>query len=302
MKTDSEHKVVLRKRKSKFVEIFRTNPPKTVCPNFFVLAHANGCGFAPRCSYCYLQTSFRNRRKQDAFTNVDKMLDETRKWIKRDNLESYFINTGNLSDSLTFEEHRPIMSKLVELFRTEAEAKGRRHTLLIVTKGGTKQCQTFYKIKSSANVVISFSVNNPDAAKDHESGAATVKDRLQAATALKKKGWRIRMRIDPMILGYDYKWITTQVKKLKPERVTFGSLRAEPGLESFMPKELAKGIERPPEKRALGRYPKETRLKLYRQAIKILGGLCPVGLCEETKDIWDALGLNTEAKSCNCGE
>lgn len=296
------HDIVFRKRKSRFVEIFRTNPPKTVCPNFFVLAHANGCAFAPRCSYCYLKTSFRNRLKQDVFSNVDKMLGETRRWIKRDNLESYFINTGNLSDSLTFEEHRPLMSKLIELFRKEAEAKGRKHTLLIVTKGGARQCRTFLNTKPCANVVISFSVNNPDAGRKHEAGAATVEDRLQTAGALRKKGWRIRIRIDPMIMGYDYKWIARQVKKLRPERVTLGSLRAEPGLEFFMPRELSKGIERPAEKHALGRYPRKTRLALYREATVILRRVCPIGLCEETKDIWDALGLNTEAKSCNCGE
>jgi DNA repair photolyase len=266
-----------------------------------VLAHANGCAFAPRCSYCYLKTSFRNRLKQDVFSNVARMIAETRRWIKRDKLESYFINTGNLSDSLTFEEHRPLMSKLIELFRKEAEAKGRKHTLLIVTKGGAKQCRILDRIKPCVNVVISFSVNNPDAAREHEAGAATVKDRLQTAMALRKKGWRIRIRIDPMIIGYDYKWIAAQVKKLKPERVTLGSLRAEPGLEFFMPKELSKGIERPAEKHALGRYPRRTRLALYREATRILGKMCPIGLCEETKDIWDALGLDTEAKSCNCG-
>ena len=301
MKQDCKEDVVFRERKSKFVEIFRTNPPKTVCPNFFVLAHANGCAFAPRCSYCYLKTSFRNRRNQHVFSNMDKMLKQTKAWIKRDNLESYVINTGNLSDSLSFEEHRPLMSKLIELFRMEAEAKGRKHTLLMVTKGGLKHCKVFFETKPCANVVISFSVNNPDAAKKHESGAAPVKERLLAARKLKRLGWRIRIRIDPMIIGYDYKWIASEVKKLRPERVTLGSIRAEHGLEFFMPEELAKELEPTKEKHALDRYPRKTRLKLYRSAQRILGKVCPMGLCEETKDIWDALGLDTEAKSCNCG-
>jgi DNA repair photolyase len=301
MKQGCKKDVVMRERKSKFVEIFRTNPPKTVCPNFFVLAHANGCAFAPRCSYCYLKTSFRNRRKQDVFSNVEKMLKQAKTWIKQDDLESYVLNTGNLSDSLSFEAHRPLMSKLIELFRNEAEAKGRKHTLLMVTKGGLKECQVFFETKPCANVVISFSVNNPDAAKEHESGAPPIKERLLAARKLKKQGWRVRIRIDPMILGYDYKWITTEVKKLRPERVTLGTMRAEHGLEFFMPKELGEKLERPPEKRALARYPRESRLKLYRSAQRILGKICPMGLCEETKDIWDALGLDTEAKSCNCG-
>ena len=41
--------VVLRPRSTRFVELFRTTPPKTVCPNFYVLSHANGCAFQPHC-------------------------------------------------------------------------------------------------------------------------------------------------------------------------------------------------------------------------------------------------------------
>ena len=47
-----------RERKGRFVEMFRTTPARTVSPNFFVLAHASGCSFSPRCSYCYLKSSF----------------------------------------------------------------------------------------------------------------------------------------------------------------------------------------------------------------------------------------------------
>ena len=49
------------------------------------------------------------------------------------------------------------------------------------------------------------------------------------------------------------------------------------------------------------RYALATRLGLYRPAVEALRELCSVGLCEETKEAWEALGLKTEAKSCNCG-
>ena len=293
------HKIVLRPRKSKFVEIFRTTPPKTVCPNFYVLAHANGCGFAPLCTYCYLKSSFWHLKGQHAFTNRDKMLKEIAAWIRLDNLETYVLNAGNLSDSLSFEEFRPLVADLVELFRKEA--KGRPHTLLLVTKGGLKEARALLAMKPCENVTISFSVNNPDAAAKHEAGAAPVKERLEAARQLKKKGWRIRMRIDPMILGFDYGWITRQVKALKPERVTFGTLRAEHNLDRFAKTPILQQLEQPADSKALSRYPLKTRLKLYGDGIRILGKLCPIGLCEETYDVWNALGLKTESKPCNCG-
>ena len=68
-----------------------------------------------------------------------------------------------------------------------------------------------------------------------------------------------------------------------------------------MPKQLFQGLVRSKEKGALGRYPKKTRMTLYKQAIGILGREKPIGLCEETRDIWLALGLDAESKSSNCG-
>ncbi len=139
-----------RERKSKFVDIFRTTPVNTVCPNFYVLAHADGCSFAPQCSYCYLKSSFWFLRSPEVFTNFDKMTAEIKAWLARDELESYVLNMGNLSDSLVFEEARPLIGAVVELFRKEAEAKGRRHTLLLVTKGGTPECGPLLEIATTS--------------------------------------------------------------------------------------------------------------------------------------------------------
>ena len=290
-----------RERKSKFVDIFRTTPTNTVCPNFYVLAHADGCSFSPQCSYCYLKSSFWYLDGPEVFTNTDKMLRETRAWIAIDDLESYVLNMGNLSDSLASEAARPVMAPLVELFRTEAQAKGRRHSLLLVTKGGTAECCELLKLEPCRNVIVSFSVNSPEAARKHERGAAPVEDRLKAARDLLAGGWRVRVRIDPMILGFDYTWTIDQVRRLAPERVTLGSLRAERSLPRFIENGVLSQLEPPQARKGLSRYPREQRLALYRQAVDALAGLCPIGLCEETPDVWDALGLDTAAKSCNCG-
>ncbi len=302
MSTDATPKVwVARERRSKFVDIFRTTPTNTVCPNFYVLAHADGCSFAPQCSYCYLKSSFWYLHAPQVFTNVAEMEREIRAWLARDDLESYVLNTGNLSDSLVFEEVRPVVARLVELFRSEAEAKGRRHALLLVTKGGRRECAPFLELPACPNAIVSFSVNSPEAARDHEGGAAPTEDRLAAARELKARGWRVRMRIDPMILGYQYAWLIEQVRRLAPERVTIGSLRSEPNLPKYVENGLFDALVPPTAPKGLARYPKEQRLDLYRPAIEALRDICPLGLCEETPDIWDALGLDKDAKSCNCG-
>jgi len=301
LKSPRKRACILRERKTKFVDIFRTTPTNTVCPNFYVLAHANGCLFRPQCEYCYLRSSFWYLQAQQAFTNIGKMERQIAAWIARDDLESYILNTGNLSDSLSFEGVRPLIARLVEVFRRRAEGAGRKHTLLLVTKGGTREYGSLLGQEPCRNVIVSFSVNSPAAARRYERGAAPVEQRLSAAETLKAKGWRIRLRIDPMILGFDYTWVATRARHIGPERVTLGSLRAEPNLPRFVENGLFADLEAPGDGRGLARYPKERRLALYRQATEQLRGVCPIGLCEETPDIWDALGLDTAAKSCNCG-
>ena len=297
---NSHPSCIVRERKTRFVDILRTTPTDTVCPNFFVLSHANGCTFSPQCSYCYLKSSLWHVQEQQAFGNTGKLLDEVRAWIAKDRLESYVLNTGNLSDSLCFEPFRPLIRELVELFRSAAEAKGRQHALLLVTKGGRVECKPLLDAKPCRNVIVSFSVNSRKAAARYERGAATVRRRLLAAAELKRQGWRVRIRIDPMIAGYDYKWVIEQVRGLAPERVTLGTLRAEPNLKRRIGNGIFSALEPSKRPNGLARYPKAVRLAIYGQAVAALAGVCSIGLCEETPDIWEAVGLDTAEKACNC--
>ena len=291
----------LRPRSTAFVDLFRTTPAQTVCPNFYVLCHANGCLFEPNCSYCYLRSSLWHLSRPAAFSNVQEMLRQVRAWIARDGLETYVLNTGNLSDSLAFEDVRPAVSALVELFRREAEAPGRPHELLLVTKGGLAHCGALLDRPPCRNVIVSFSVNSRRAARRHERGAATVPERLAAAAKLMRRGWRVRMRIDPMILGFDYTWVIGRLARLAPERVTLGALRAEAGLLRVLKNPLFEALEPPPAAKAMARYPRAARMDLYRQAVGALAGVCPVALCEETEDVWRELGLDVAGRHCNCG-
>jgi len=291
---------VLRERKSKFVEIFRTTPVKTVCPNFYVMAHANSCTFSPRCSYCYLKSSFWFLKGAEAFTNIDRMMQELEDWIATDDLESYVMNVGNLSDSLAFEDMRPLVGRLVELFREAAEAKDRPHCLLLVTKGGVEHARALFEREPCRNVIVSFSVNSAAAARKHERGAARISSRMEAARRLKKNGWRVRIRIDPMIRGYGYTGIIRQVKELAPERVTLGTLRAEKNLPRYVEDGVFAGLKVAPGEE-MARYPMEERIAMYRPAAEALRDVCPIGFCEETPEVWRASGVDPSAKTCNCG-
>jgi spore photoproduct lyase len=286
-------------RRTPFVQILRTTPTRTVCPNFYVLSHANGCAFAPNCDYCYLRSTLWYLDAARIFTNVEDLVGEVRTWIARDALESTVLNTGNLSDSLGFERERPLAVRLVELFRAEAERRGRPHALLLVTKGGLREIAPLAALAPTPNVIVSFSVNAPSAAAAHEPGAPPVHERLAAARALKDAGWRLRIRVDPMIAGHSYADLADRVGELGPERVTLGSLRADRGL-LMKGNGVFKALEPLEDPDGLARYPVADRIRLYRDALEALEGGTEIGLCEETADVWEAAGLDPEAKTCNC--
>jgi spore photoproduct lyase len=284
------------------VYLVRQYEVATVCPNFYVLAHARGCAFRPNCAYCYLRDRGEYGDAGGPPEPAARALAAAREWIARDGLTSWVLNAGNVTDSFCFERDRPLAAELVELFRAEAEARGRRHTLLLVTKGGGRECAALDGVVPCRNVIVSFSVNAPDVARRLESGAAEPADRLDAARRLRERGWRVRLRIDPMIAGASYADTIAGVADVRPERTTLGALRAEGRLTEFVPDGVLDGLLPPACDGEIWRYPEDVRLALYRPAVERLRGVCGVGLCEERPHVWAALGLDPAARGCNCNE
>ncbi|MCC8189747.1 MAG: radical SAM protein [Planctomycetes bacterium] len=281
-----------------YFALLRTTPAKTVCPNFFILDHARGCNF--NCSYCFLRDSEYGHKERRIFSDTDRLLRELGEWLAQDDLETYMANAGNMADSLTFENERPMWGALIDYMRENAEAKGRPHCLLVVTKAGLDMCGAFLEREPCRNIVISFSINMEDAAEEHEPGAATTSERLAAAARLQELGWRVRIRLDPMIKGYDYAPLVESIRAIAPERVTLGTLRADPTL---LPEVRDVGIFREleePEPGSIARYPLQERLAMYRPAVERLRDVTSLGLCEETEDVWRELGLDYINKTCNC--
>ncbi len=283
---------------SNYVELLRSTPTKTVCPNFYLFDHARGCDF--NCNYCFLRDIEYNRKERRIFTDTANLRRQLADWLARDDLETYLANAGNMTDALSFENERPLWGGLIEFMRENAERKNRPHCLLVVTKAGLKHCRAFLEHTPCPNIIVSFSINAPEAARDHEHGAASTAERLAAAHRLLQLGWRVRVRLDPMILGYDYSGVVGDIAALAPERVTLGALRADPTLiPEVRGVDIFSALEAP-DPEGIARYPRDTRMALYGPAVDRLGGLCSLGLCEETEDVWLELGLDAENKTCNC--
>ncbi|MBI2305079.1 MAG: hypothetical protein HYU86_10105 [Chloroflexi bacterium] len=273
--------VVSRVRKSAFVRLFDKTPKGVVCPHFFELILSNGCPFD--CAYCYLKLTLRGNSKPTLFTND---------WLQvQRELESIpggLFSTGELADSLALPP--PLLEPALDYFRSQWT----RYLLLL-----TKSANVGLLMESlpTNQVIVSFSVNSIPAAVKFEKGAPDPLRRLEVAQELKRLGWRVRIRIDPIIIeaGIEpYKVICQKVADVEPELVTVGSLRQYPGLFRFAAQAPRQGLVLAWDRRM--RYALEQRVAIYRQIAEWLG--FQPGLCKETDEVWEGLGW--KFRGCNC--
>jgi len=205
-----------------------------------------------------------------------------------DHVPNGVFSTGELADSLAIIP--PLLPETLDYFQSQED----RH-LLLTSKSTNIDILT--DRPPSLTVIASFSVNACTAAKKHERGAPDPIQRLEAAKELKQKGWRVRIRLDPIILeeGLEsYRDICFRIAQLQPEMVTVGSLRQYPRLFNFAPNAPRQGLTLSSDKRM--RYSLEVREKTYLQIADWLG--FQPALCKETITLWDRLGWNFYG--CNC--
>ncbi len=273
--------ITRRERKSKFVRLFDKTPVEVKCPHFYELILFNGCPY--NCSYCYLKLTFRGKTNPTVFENGwDKVRAEI------DDIPEGVFSTGELADSLAITP--PLLKKALDFFAIQ-ESK----FLLLVTK--SINVDVLRKRKPSNQIILSFSVNSIQAADDFEKDAPPPIDRLKIAEEMIREGWRVRIRLDPIILesGLDsYESICERIAKIEPERVTVGTLRQFPTLKNFANKAPCTGLKKAKDGRM--RYSIDDRIMTYTKIRSWLG--FQPALCKETNEIWDSLGW--EFAGCNC--
>lgn len=273
--------VVLRERKSAFVKLFDKTPDGVLCPHFYELVLSNGCPYD--CTYCYLRLTFRGNKQPSLFTN---------QWpqVKRqiESAPDGVFSTGELADSIAVMP--PLLLPALDYFRGLHSKY-----LLLTTK--SSNIGFFRDLEPTRQVIISFSINSPTAASAYEHLAPPPVARLKAAAQLLTWGWRVRIRLDPIIweVGLEnYQGICREIAQLQPERVTIGTLRQYPGLFRFAREAPRQGLSKAPDGRM--RYSPSVRREIYEQIQEWLG--FQPALCKETADLWDEMALRFSG--CNC--
>jgi spore photoproduct lyase len=273
------------------------------CPHFVEFKWANGCNFD--CSWCYLNGTLRFRPMgKDPYVKHPEKI--------KQHLEEYFnqvreptlLNSGELCDSLVNDGNGFLLCKdIIPIFKNQ-----KTHKLLILTKEArSKPINDLLNSNSQEQVVVSFSVNSFNVSKRWEKKAPSSKRRIEAAKKLFDEGYEVRLRIDPIIPVENWKdeylnLVDSIFSKFTPERITLGSLR---GLQSTInnceDKSWVKYLE---ERTNWGlKVPFEKRFEIYRTIIKYLKkeyDYSSIGLCKETLEIWEKLGMDYRKNKCNC--
>ncbi len=287
-----------RERKSRFIHLNDTARPGLVCGPFWAISYYIGCPF--KCSYCYLQGTFRGKVDPVVYTNRERLLAELDEWLARPG--KLRLNAGEVEDSLALDGLIPLVDDLVPRFAAQ-----HRHKLLLVTK--STNIRRLLEHDPKGQVIVAFSVNAPSVAERFELGAPHPLKRAEAAARVKDAGYYVTLRLDPMIPVEGWQaayadYIHRVCETFQPDQWTLGSLRYFPTLPMWTAKlGRSTGVygfprERSPED-GRWRIPLDMRAEMYREAmghIRQHDGNVTVRLCKETAPLYDRLGL--QRKGC----
>jgi hypothetical protein len=197
-----------------------------VCFKFWQLVVAGGC------AYCFRQTVPWFRFRPDelyglVYTNVDDMVAEIKEWLDAP-LPKMMI-AGELQDGLVFDSAYkktsgiPLTHRIIPLFAAQ-----KKHRLIFLSK--SDQIQHALELPPTPQVVFAWSVNAEEIGAKWEHGTPLPSERFAAAEKMKRAGWPIRFRLDPMVPYPDWKRgyaeAIRRINSLSPEMVTLGALRA----------------------------------------------------------------------------
>ena len=278
-----------------------------LCCEYEILSPVVNCPIG--CSYCILQC-YLNEPVNIIYVNVEKIFDdaiERYKEFPEDKIVR--VGTGELGDSLVFEEWTGMGETLIEKFA------GQKNIILelktkSVNMGNILQMTSATKPNNSndlvdgfgRNIVLSWSLNPEEIGKTEEGIAAKLDDRIEMAAKAIEQGYFVGFHFDPMIYHENGTEIYGNVieklqSKIDPDKIAWislGTLRYpkemppiaknnHPNSDIFS-REFIKGMD------GKWRYPKPRRIEIYKWAAEPLTKWSKdifVYFCMELPDVWE---------------
>ena len=263
-----------------------------LCCEYEILSPVVNCPIG--CSYCILQC-YLNEPVNIIYVNVEKIFDDAIERYKQFGDDKIIrVGTGELGDSLVFEEWTGMGGMLIDKFA------GMKNIILELKTKSVSMGNILRK-KSPGNVVLSWSLNPKEIGVNEEGIAAKVDDRINMAAKAIDCGYFVGFHFDPMIYHKNGKVIYGNVieklrAEINPEKIAWislGTLRYpkemppiaknnHPNSDIFS-SEFIKGLD------GKWRYPKPRRVEIYKWVaapIKEWSKDIFVYFCMELPDVW----------------
>jgi spore photoproduct lyase len=299
---EGKKNILITRQKGDFVKPCPCTPHYIGC-NYYIINLDLNCPLD--CSYCILQSYLTSPlitihvNIEDLWKELDIFLHKKRRCAPR-------IGTGELADSLALDHITENSRDLISYF-------GRKKNVYFELKTKTTNIENILKTNPARNIVISWSLNSYQIAKQEEKGAPPVDERINAAKRVLDRGFWLGFHFDPIIRypgwAEDYREVIQRLlNTVDPARIAWislGSLRFPPSLKPIIKKrfprtkiiydEFIHGID------GKIRYFKPLRLELYRKIASFIkktrGSDVPIYLCMESGEIWEkVLGWKPRGK------
>jgi spore photoproduct lyase len=292
-------------KKGETFDTCATISEKYICCNVKVLKSVSNCPFD--CSYCFLQ-NYLTDGTTTVIDDTEAMIAEVQEKTLKQPGRFFRIGTWELGDSLALENESRQAEKLIQAFTDVPQA-------ILELKTKSDCVDTILGLDHQHKTVVSWSMNTRHIIDRQEHRTATLDQRLAAIEKVVDSGYLVGIHFDPMI---DYpdsepeyaslvKEIFSRIPNQQIAWISIGSLRFNPEMKRKM-EENFPAANLTISEMVLGndgkmRYPKPTRIKMYRNildALKIaIPDLSPptdrnpkspiLYFCMERWDMWDKL-------------
>ncbi len=268
-----------------------------VCCNLFVVNPGEGCPLD--CTYCYLQSYLKKNPTLKLYTNTQDLMSELEAKFLSDNSRLFRVGTGELIDSLVWDDISGSTLDLVPFF-----AKFDNAVLELKTKDDGVSNLVAMKNEHKGKTVVSWSVNAKSLTSRDEKDTATLEERLVSASLVVEAGYRVGFHFDPLV--YFENWeeeyletvtkIFTRIPAKNIAWVSISTLRYKTDLHEMMKARFPES-ELPFGEQFLAsdnklRYIQPIRFKMTRMVwneIKKYSEEIPVYMCMESSSAWRSI-------------
>ena len=162
-----------------------------VCCNLWVVNPGEGCPMD--CTYCYLQEYLLRSPSMKLYTNVADLLSSIENLCNSNPTRLYRIGTGELMDSLVWDDLTDFSSEIVPLFK-------RLDNGLLELKTKSACVDNLIGLEHGEKTVVSWSVNAHEICDKDEALTASLSERVLAAAKVIEAGYRVGLHFDPLII------------------------------------------------------------------------------------------------------